>query len=211
MRLAGLVLIVAMGCRNESTAVSTVGDMKDAACRGDAQAYMAHVDRSAIARDLSAHSEDDGIRDKLAQDLTPRAIDVLMEWEDKAMRDGITTVVERTMTGIEDDIKRGQASDDCKLQVVGEPRVVDGLTEVTILDVDGVHRLWGFRLSGEHWLLVRTRVAPEDRERVKHLHNDKDFAYPTNPGVPGEVMKRVLETDRAERARGIRPSRAGHR
>jgi hypothetical protein len=126
------------------TPESTFNEMRSAACAGDVSGFFAHIDKTQVGRGLSdmaideARSKGGSLGAKLAEGMVDRAIQAaITEWED--------------------DIKKREDGNLCKMQFVSADKNVQHSGWVRWRTPSGVNKTWKFERYGDKWLVTAMR------------------------------------------------------
>ena len=146
--LLSLVVLGAGGCAKRG--VDAVKEMRARACAGDAAGFFNHVDRQEIIR--TAIAEATRKAELSIAKLDPVAQAAARESFHKRVEPTIPTVFNDAFTEWEYDIKRGTASDLCRLSIT-ESSEVDDMADVHVRTP--AERRWTMARHGDRWSLVR--------------------------------------------------------
>lgn len=145
MRTAMLVaLLLLPACAD--TPKSTFGTMKDAACKADAARFFGYVDKTEITKRVANRMLGQQANDPKAKLLGKQATsDLVHAMAKKAAAEAFQ--------GWEDDIKKGEAGDLCKMTYTGESEFPPLQTVVRWNTASGRAKAWTFEKAGERWLV----------------------------------------------------------
>lgn len=142
------VCFVLTGC--QQSAVTAVKDMRARACAADPSGFFAFVDRTAITEVYKQRARNVG--EEAASKLNPiQAAAYRQGFESRI--GGIQNVVQEMFTQWEDDIKRGDASNLCRMSVI-DAHEVENSADVHVRTPSGKDRSWRLSRFGRRWLLV---------------------------------------------------------
>jgi hypothetical protein len=141
----------ASGCAKHG--VDAVKEMRARACAADAAGFFAHIDREAISRQILAHAQKKA--EASFAELAPAAQAAARERFRKWVDSGLPTAVNDTFAIWEGDIKRGPASDLCRMSVMESSEVGDTANVYVSIPSEGDWR-WKMARHGDRWLLAGT-------------------------------------------------------
>lgn len=150
--VTSLFLLLA-GC--QQSAITAVKDMRARACGADPAGFFAFVDRTAITEAYKKRAK--ATEEEAASKLDPiQAAAFRQGFESKL--DGLQQVIHEMFTKWEDDIKKGEASDLCRMSVI-DAHEVENAADVHVRTPSGSDKTWRLSRFGRRWLLVDVRGA----------------------------------------------------
>jgi hypothetical protein len=141
--LLSLAVLGAGGCAKH--AVDAVGEMRARACAADAAGFFSHVDREEMIRTTEAASKNK-YEASLAK-LDPAAKAAARQ----RLHEAALTAVDDTCRIWEYDIKRGPASDLCRMEIVESSEAGD-TASVRVRNPADLH--WRMARHGRRWFFV---------------------------------------------------------
>lgn len=136
------------GC--QQSAIETVKDMRARACGADPAGFFSRVDRTAIIESYERRAK--ASEEEAAAKLDPlQAVAYRRGFESRI--GGLKNVIQEMFTKWEDEIKRGEASDFCRMSVM-EAREVENSADVYVRTPSGNDKVWRLSRFGKRWLLV---------------------------------------------------------
>lgn len=136
------------GC--QQPAINAVKDMRARACAADPAGFFSRVDRTAIIEAYERRAK--ASEEEAAAKLDPlQAAAYRQGFESRTGR--LRNVIQEMFTKWEDEIKRGDASDFCRMSVM-EAREVENAADVYVRTPSGNDKVWRLSRFGQRWLLV---------------------------------------------------------
>lgn len=139
---AALLLLVACA----DTPKGTFAKMKGAACKADTVTFFAHVDRTEVTKRVANRIVGQQANDPKTKILGKQAAsDLAHAMAKKAAAEAFQ--------GWEDDIKKGEAGDLCKMTYTGESEFPPDQTVVRWNTASGKAKAWTFEKAGDRYLV----------------------------------------------------------
>lgn len=147
------ICFVLTGC--QQSAMNAVKDMRARACAADPAGFFAVVDRTAITEAYKRRAKT--TEEEAASKLDPvQAAAFRQGFESRIGR--LQNVLQEMFTKWEDDIKRGDASDLCRMSVI-DGHEVENSADVHVRTPSGNDKSWRLSRFGRRWLLVDVNGA----------------------------------------------------
>lgn len=198
-RPSALLLLLALpllGCSRDGK--DTFEDMKKSACAGDVQAFFAHVDKTQLGKSLAqttAQQAAKAVRGDPSADIGPEAERM------------ISAAVQAAFTAWEDDIKKGEAGDLCKMRLTSVDERGD-TAAVTWTSARGSENVWRLKRYDKTWLLIEMS-GDEARLPAVPIERETPPASPPEPPAPPDWKSECNALIKAINAEGAKLSAKG--
>lgn len=149
------------GC--QQAAINAVKDMRARACAADPAGFFAVVDRTAVIEAYKRRAK--AAAEEAASKLDPVQATAFRQGFESRIG-GLQNVIQEMFTKWEDDIKKGDASDLCRMSVI-DAHEVENSADVHVRTPSGNDKSWRLSRFGRRWLLVDVNGAGKKDKAIE--------------------------------------------